>query len=493
MDDGGPTASCIFFFALLLIDMLFYGFGEAVKELNAKELSEQFKEKGNNGQNASRADLMSNNGQRASRAALMSSKKAERLYKITISPGQYINTVQLVVTLINLVMGAFFLGVFGRVARKLLEKGVFEKLEGMSVSPAAVSVIAVVLSGAVLLYILLTFGVLIPKKLGVRYADKWAFACINPIYHITRIFSPVTGLISVTARGVLRIFGIHADAGAEDVTEEEIISMVNEGHEQGVLMASEAEMITKIFEFGDKEAQDIMTHRTNILGIDKDMTLGDAINYMLSESKSRFPVFEENLDNIIGILHFRDAMRFHRQEGNMGLPVSEIPGLLREATFVPETKNIDALFESMQHTKTQMVIVVDEYGQTIGLIAMEDILEEIVGNILDEYDEDEEHIEETGNADEYIIEGITPLEELEERFDISFNEKEFDTLNGFMISKMDKIPEEDEEFSINVDGYEFKIMQVENRMIKSVLVKRLPDKKEAEDVRSSEEEAKEPQ
>lgn len=110
MDDGGPTASCIFFFALLLIDMLFYGFGEAVRELNAKELSEQFKEKGNN-------------GQRASRAALMLNKKAERLYKITISPGQYINTVQLVVTLINLVMGAFFLGVFGRVARKLLEKG----------------------------------------------------------------------------------------------------------------------------------------------------------------------------------------------------------------------------------------------------------------------------------------------------------------------------------------------------------------------------------
>ena len=255
-------------------------------------------------------------------------------------------------------------------------------------------------------------------------------------------------------------------------------------------MASEAEMITKIFEFGDKEAQDIMTHRTNILAIDRDMTLGDAINYMLSESKSRFPVFEENLDNIIGILHFRDAMRFHREEGNMGLPVSEIPGLLREAAFVPETKNIDALFESMQHTKTQMVIVVDEYGQTIGLIAMEDILEEIVGNILDEYDEDEAHIEETENADEYIIEGITPLEELEERFEISFNEKEFDTLNGFMISKMDKIPEEDEEFSINVDGYEFKIKQVENRMIKSVLVKRLPDKKGEKDALQSEEEKK---
>ncbi len=332
-----------------------------------------------------------------------------------------------------------------------------------------------ILSGALLLYILLTFGVLIPKRLGTKYAEKWAFACINPIYYATMIFLPVTGLISVTAKGVLLIFGIRGGEETEDVTEEEIISMVNEGHEQGVLLATEAEMITNIFEFGDKEAQNIMTHRKNILAIDRNMTLEDALDFMLSESKSRFPVYEENIDNIIGILHFRDAMRSHIEEENLLLPVGDIEGLIRETMFVPETKNIDVLFQSMQHTKTQMVIVVDEYGQTTGLIAMEDILEEIVGNIMDEYDEDEAHIEETENADEYIIEGITPLEELEERFDISFHEEEFDTLNGFMISKMDKIPEEDEEFSIRVDGYEFRIINVENRMIKSVLVTRLPE------------------
>ncbi len=423
MDDGGPTASYIIFFVLLLIDMLFYGFGAAVKELNAKELSDQIEETG--------------------------SKRAKRLYRIVIHPEQYINTVQFVVSLINLIMGGFFWKMYGSVP--------------------------FILSGALLLYILLTFGVLIPKRLGAKYAEKWAFACINPIYYITMIFLPVTGLISITAKGVLLLFGIHGGEETEDVTEEEIISMVNEGHEQGVLLATEAEMITNIFEFGDKEAQDIMTHRKNILAIDKNMTLEDALDFMLSESKSRFPVYEENIDNIIGILHFRDAMRSHREEGNLLLPVGDIEGLIRETMFVPETKNIDVLFQSMQHTKTQMVIVVDEYGQTTGLIAMEDILEEIVGNIMDEYDEDEAHIEETENADEYIIEGITPLEELEERFDISFHEKEFDTLNGFMISKMDKIPEEDEEFSINVDGYEFKIINVENRMIKSVLVTRLPE------------------
>lgn len=419
---AGP-ASYIIFLVLLLVDMLFYGFGAAAKELNAKELSDQIAENG--------------------------SKKAKRLYRIVVHPEQYINTVQFVVSLINLIIGGFFWKMYGSVP--------------------------LILSGALLLYILLTFGVLIPKRLGTKYAEKWAFACINPIYYATMIFLPVTGLISVTAKGVLLIFGIRGGEETEDVTEEEIISMVNEGHEQGVLLATEAEMITNIFEFGDKEAQDIMTHRKNILAIDRNMTLEDALDFMLSESKSRFPVYEENIDNIIGILHFRDAMRSHIEEENLLLPVGDIEGLIRETMFVPETKNIDVLFQSMQHTKTQMVIVVDEYGQTTGLIAMEDILEEIVGNIMDEYDEDEAHIEETENADEYIIEGITPLEELEERFDISFHEEEFDTLNGFMISKMDKIPEEDEEFSIRVDGYEFRIINVENRMIKSVLVTRLPE------------------
>ena len=145
--------------------------------------------------------------------------------------------------------------------------------------------------------------------------------------------------------------------------------------------------------------------------------------------------------------------------------------------FVPETKNIDALFKMMQHTKTQMVIVVDEYGQTSGLVAMEDILEEIVGNILDEYDEVEEHIESTENADEYVIAGITPLSELEERFGISFQEEEFETLNGFLISKLDKIPEKsDENFTVEEDGYQYRILSVENRMIQSVLVKKMPEK-----------------
>ncbi len=452
MDDGGPTASYIIFLALLLIDMLFYGFGAAAKELNSKDLYEEAEEKKN--------------------------KKARRLYEIAVDPERYINTVQLVITLINLVMGGFFLSVWRRHIQVLLDRELVGRFFQTQPDPALLSAASLILSGALLLYILLTFGVLIPKKLGVRYAWKWAFACINPIYYMTRIFTPITGLISVTSRGVLRVFGVRPDESEEDVTEEEIISMVNEGHEQGVLLATEAEMITNIFELGDKEARDIMTHRSNILAIDRTVSLSDAIDYMLSESKSRFPVYEENIDHIVGILHFRDAMRAYKISGNINLPVGEITGLLRDAMFVPETKNIDGLFRTMQQTKTQMVIIIDEYGQTSGLLAMEDILEEIVGNIMDEYDEDEAHIAETENDDEYIMDGLTRLEELTEKFGLSFGEQEFDTINGFMISKMDKIPEEDEQFSIDVGGYEFKILAVENRMIKSVLVSKLAQAEE---------------
>lgn len=459
MDDSGPTASYVIFLALLLIEMLFYGFGAAIRELNSKELSEHAQE---------------------------GDKRAAKLYRIAVKPEQYINTVQLIVTLINLVMGVSYLRMFSMMAKKTLEGGYFRE----AVSPTLITALAFIFSGAVLMYVLLTFGVLIPKRLGVRYSYKWAYACINPIYFIMKLFTPLTGLVSVTAKGVLRLFGIHGDCNPEDVTEEEIISMVNEGHEQGVLLATEAEMINNIFEFGDKEAQDIMTHRNNILAIDRNMTLEEALDYMFSESKSRFPVYEDNIDHIIGILHFRDAMGAQREKANMSVPVGEIRNLVREAEFVPETKHIDVLFKTMQHTKTQMVIVVDEYGQTSGLLAMEDILEEIVGEIMDEYDEDEAHIEETENADEYIIEGITPLEELEARFQVSFHEETFDTLNGFLISKMEKIPDENEEFSIDVDGYNFRILSVENRMIRSVLVTRLPAPSK-EDSRDSQTEEKE--
>ncbi|MCI6812574.1 MAG: hemolysin family protein [Lachnospiraceae bacterium] len=263
-------------------------------------------------------------------------------------------------------------------------------------------------------------------------------------------------------------------------TEEEIISMVHEGHEQGLIQASEAKMITNIFEFGDKQAQDIMTHRSNIVAITGESTLDEAIRFMLQQRHSRYPVYEENIDHILGILHLKDALRMQYKGQNRNEPVGRIPGLLREAKFIPETRKVDALFRTMQSTKLQMVVVVDEYGQTSGLIAMEDILEEIVGSIMDEYDEEEEHIAQT-SKDQYVIEGLTPLKELEERFGILFHEEEFETLNGFLIAKMDKIPGPQDEFNIDVDGYNFKVLSTANNRIQSVLVTKSDKDKEVQE------------
>jgi putative hemolysin len=322
------------------------------------------------------------------------------------------------------------------------------------------------------MYVLLTFGILFPKKLAAKYPDGWAYTFIRYIQLLRTILYPLTWLIAVSANLLLRLFGLKNTDEQADVTEEEIISMVNEGHELGVIEAGEVEMITNIFEFGDKKASDIMTHRNNITAIDSTMPFKDALNFMLEESNSRYPVYEESLDHIIGVLYLKDAMRMHTSNENLNQPIGQVPGLFREAVFVPETKNIDDLFRSMQSEKNQMVIVMDEYGQTSGLVTMEDILEEIVGNIMDEYDNEENHIEEKGE-NEYVIEGMTRLEDLEERFGISFGETEFETLNGYIISKLDRIPDEDENFEVEVDGYNFKIVKVEKNVIQSVLVTRV--------------------
>lgn len=448
MDDDGPTASIIFFAVLLLIDIFFYGFGAAVNSLNQKEVERRAEEE--------------------------KDRKSVRLKKIIGSPAEYVNTVQMITTLINVIIGAVHLGILLRTIQDGLTFLAENKLK-LHVMPVEVIVaLAAVFSTIILLYITLTVGVLLPKKIAARIPEKWAYACITPVFYVTKFFAPFTGLVTVTVKGILKLFGVGADTDEDDVTEEEIINMVNEGHEQGLIQAREAEMISNIFEFGDKEAQDIMTHRNNIVAIDASTTFEDAISFILEGKNSRYPVYEENIDHIIGILHFKDAMRFQGTADRQDMPLREIEGLIREAYFVPQTKNIDELFREMQEQKLQMAVVVDEYGQTDGLVAMEDILEEIVGNILDEYDDESGYIE-VKSEDEYIMEGKTPLEELEDRFGISFEGEPFETLNGFMISRMDRIPEPDEQFDVDFQGYHFKILSVENKMIQSVLVTKLPE------------------
>ena len=449
MEDAGSSASIILFLILLFLDMMFYAFGAAISNANRREIEQKAEES--------------------------QDSKSICLLKLLDSPEKYVNTVQLVATLTNLIMGGFFLGVWRERIDLSFQKKIAMSETFLDYVPTQVLHIATILiTGFLLLFILLSIGVLLPKKIAQKKPDQIAYFLIGFVNIFVWILTPVTFLVSATVKGILKLFQLDKLENAQDVTEEEIIDMVNEGHEQGVLEANEAEMIHNIFEFGDKEAKDIMTHAHAINAIEINTTLSEAIHYMLDGNYSRYPVYEENLDHIVGILYLKDAMKLQVEESNGERFIGDIRDLIREAIYIPETSNIDTVFDTMQKKKVQLMIVVDEYGQTSGLVSMEDILEEIVGNIQDEYDEEEEHIQLKG-VNEYIIEGMTPLEELKEKFNFDFSGEDFETLNGFLISRLDHIPEEDEEYEMDFQGYHLKVLSCGNRMIQSVLFTKLPD------------------
>lgn len=261
----------------------------------------------------------------------------------------------------------------------------------------------------------------------------------------------------------------------EDLTEEEIMSLVNEGHEQGVLQDSEAEMIHNIFEFDEKEAKDIMTHRANIAALDGGVSFAEAMDFMKESVNSRYPVYIGDIDNIIGVLHIKEALQICTNQEYYKKPVKDIKGLVRKVDFIPETRNIHTLFREMQKKKSHMVIVVDEYGQTAGIVAMEDILEEIVGNILDEHDKDEEMLQKRKDGS-FLIHGMAEFSDVAKELGISLEEgEEYETLSGFLISKIGKIPSEGDRIEVRTHGYCFTALAVENKIIRKVLAERMSE------------------
>lgn len=416
MDGCSPIWIILAVAILFVLTVIVYLYSSAVQSINENEL-EEIKEK--------------------------NEKTYQKVDKIINDPARFINTVQEVSVLITLITG---ICIGFRIDKVLLRIGM--------------AVLWVI--------ILLVFGIIIPKKLGSRHSKGISLKLTNITYMMTVVLMPVTFCVSKIADMILKISGIDPNEPEENVTEEDIISVINEGHVQGVLLASEAEMINNIVEFGDKEAKDIMTHRTAMVYVDGEMLLCDAAEYILGLNNSRFPVYIENIDNIIGIVNFRDIMSEAQREVNDMKKISDIPGLVRKASFVPETKKINVLFKTMQSEKIHMAIVVDEYGQTSGIVAMEDILEEIVGNILDEYDEEDVNIVRREDG-AYVVKGSTPLEEIEEKLHIKFDE-DCETINGYLVSKFERILENDERPEIVIDNVKYKVLSVKNRMISVVLI-----------------------
>lgn len=333
-------------------------------------------------------------------------------------------------------------------------------------------VITYILEALIILIIILMnycFFFSLPRKI-IKFSpsDKKSRLTIISIKY-SLLMIPIADLSELLINIFFKLIGNSKYNDSDEVTEEDIKSLVNESQDMGVLDKDEAEMINNIFELDDKEAKDIMTNRNSIVAINADTSLPDAIKMMIEGNNSRYPVYIDNLDHIIGLLNLRDALRYINENPSRTGAVKRYPKLLREARFVSETRKIGDLFNKMQADKLQVVIVIDEYGQTSGIVSMEDIVEEIVGNILDEFDEEETFIESKGEKT-FEIDGLTPLEDLEDKFDINFDVEDIETLSGFLITKIGKIPLNNEEYVIEYNNFRFKTLQIDNHIIKNVLL-----------------------
>ena len=267
-----------------------------------------------------------------------------------------------------------------------------------------------------------------------------------------------------------------ADDDNDNEYEEEIMNIVNQGHEQGAILEEEAKMITNIFEFGDKDVTDVMTSRKKIDGIDCTMSLEEALHFMLDEPYSRFPLYEEDIDHIIGVLYLKDVIDAFINNKDL-----ELYEIAREPFYVHQTMNLSVLFQEMQTKKIHMAIVVDEYSQTEGIVSMEDMLEVIVGNILDEYDVEDREITKLGWADIFLMRGSTRLEKIEEVLGIEFEVEEIETLSGFLVDQLGHLPEQGEEVEIIYEGWSFKSVDIHDNVIKQVKVEKKRTKKEEND------------
>lgn len=348
------------------------------------------------------------------------------------------------------------------------------------------NLIALILNIVVTIVVLMLvelFSFKIPKKMAFKNVDNFSCLTIKLVQFLMIVFGPFAILVELIAGGILKLFHIKAFE-EEVVTEEELISTVTEAQESGVLEAEEAEMIHNIFEFDDKTVSDIMTHRKHMIALDANMTIEEAMQFMMKAAYSRFPVYEDTLENIIGILYLKDVTRIYFSENVNKVKNKKIRGFSRKPYFVPDTQSLDVLFHDMRKRKFHMALAVDEYGQTAGLITMEDIIEEIVGDIQDEYDSEEEDVllQKDGSM---LVKGITSLADLSDLLDLDMEEEDFETLNGLMVSELGHIPSEGEQFTMEYKGCQMEIVEVKNKMISLAKVKKLPkeeiiEQKEAE-------------
>ena len=406
---------------------------------------------------ASEIAFISLNDNKIEKQAKEGNKKAKQIQKMLESPSKFLATIQIGITLAGFLSSAFasdtFAGLLAPNLNNLIPIGI-EAWENISII-----IITIILS-----FFTLVFGELVPKRLAMKNYEKIAFGTIGIIRAIAIVTAPFVKFLTLTTNAISKLFGV-GENEQEIVTEEEIKMMVDQGEENGTIEEEEKELINNVFEFNDITVSEIMTHRTDIFAVDVNMSGEEVLQKIIEDDckHSRIPVYEETIDEIIGILYVKDLIK------NVNKKSFKIKNIMKEAYFVSQSKLINELFRELQKNKKQIAIILDEYGGTAGLITMEDILEEIVGDIYDEYDDIEEEYEKIDD-NTYILSGSMPIYDVNKLMGVEIPEGDYDTLSGYLQEELGRIPEEEENPIIETKDLIFKIEEYEDRRILKVKV-----------------------
>ncbi len=390
-------------------------------------------------------------------------EKAKLLQKLLEEPNRFLSTIQVVITL------AGFLASASAATTMAGDIGVFLGKHGIPWGTQ----LGVVFVTMILSYVTLVLGELYPKRMALQHSEKIAMASVKPIMLMSRIAAPFVWLLSVSVTILLKLTGQKMSSSGDQFSEDEVMSMLEFGQETGVLKEEGAKMINSIFAFDDKLAYEVMTPRTDVFTIDIDDPEEEYIDELMELKYSRIPVYENDSDNIIGILNIKDYLIKAR---NQGFKNVEIRDILRKPYFVPDSKNIDNLFRELQASKQHIAILIDEYGGFSGIVTMEDLIEEIMGDISDEYDEAYQELQQIGE-NEYLLEGLISLDTLNEALNLDLSSENCETLGGFLLEILGEIPQEDVEDypAIDYKNYKFKIEEVLDRRIENVRLTILPE------------------
>ena len=403
---------------------------------------------------ASEMAIVSVNKSKIHRLSEEGNKKAKLVEKLLDQPTNFLSTIQVAITLAGFFNSAS--------AATGISKSFADVLKNWSVPYA--DTIAVVLITILISFITLIFGELVPKRIALQKAESYSMFCAKPILVISKIASPFIKILSWSTKFILRIFGMADENVEESLSREEIRSMVESGQENGVFNEIETDMITNIFEFDDSLALNVMTPRTDVYCIDINDALSDNIDQMMTMQYTRIPVYDDSIDNIIGILNMKD---FAIEARKVGFDNVDIKKLLRKPYFVLETKNIDDLFRELQKEHQHIAILVDENGGFAGISTVEDLIEEIMGDIEDEYDHDDEPKLQKIDNNNYIVDGNYLLDDLDDELDLKLSNNNHDTIGGFVLHLLGEIPEENQQRTVKYENLTFLIISVKgNRVTK---------------------------